>query len=82
MIGNKSYWGNGIATEAVGLVTNWALNRINLHKVESEALEGHVGSIRVLEKNGFKQYGIVPQNYFLEGKYLATHKFYKLQEWA
>lgn len=81
MIGDKRYWGQGIASEAVQLISDYALNRLNLHKVEAGVVGGNIGSIRVLEKNGFKQYGIIPEEHWLEGKYLDVHRFYKIQGW-
>ena len=81
MIGERDYWGYGIATEAVRLVSEYALKRLNLHKVEAGVVEGNIGSVKALEKNGFKEYGIIPEDYFYEDKYFGTHRFYKLQEW-
>jgi len=81
MIGEKSHWGAGIATEAVKLVSDYALNRLNLHKVEAGVVEGNIGSIKVLEKNGFKEYTVIPDDYWFEGKYYGAHRFYKLQGW-
>jgi len=81
MIGERTHWGLGIATEAVNLVSDYALHRLNLHKVEAGVVAGNIGSIRVLEKNGFKECGVIPQDYWADGKYNDTHRFYKLQEW-
>lgn len=81
MIGERSHWGLGIATEAVKLVSDYALNRLNLHKVEAGVVAGNIGSIKVLEKNDFKEYGVIPQDHWVDGKYNDAHRFYKLQEW-
>ena len=81
MIGPKNYWGMGIATEAIGLVTDYAFNRLNLNKVTSGVVEENLGSLRALEKNGFKQCGLLPQDYFVDGKFFDGIRFYKLQEW-
>lgn len=81
MIGEQSHWGIGIATEAIGLVADHGFNRLNLNKITAGVVDGNVGSIKALEKNGFKQYGTNPQDYYLEGKYLDVHRFYKLQAW-
>jgi RimJ/RimL family protein N-acetyltransferase len=81
MIGSKDHWGMGIASEAISLVTDYAFNRLNLNKVSAGVVDGNVGSSRALEKNGFKQYGTIPQDYFLEGKFLDGIRFYKLQGW-
>ena len=82
MIGSRNHWGMGVATEAVGLITDYAFNRLNLNKVAAGVVDGNVGSVRALEKNGFEQYGVKPQDYFLEGKFLDAIVFYKLQEWG
>lgn len=81
MIGEETHWGLGIATEAVKLVTDYALQRLNLNKVEAGVVDENGGSIKVLERNGFKEYGVIPQDYWHEGKYHDTYRFYKLQEW-
>lgn len=81
MIGSRDHWGKGVATEAVGLVTDYGFGRLNLNKISAGVISGNRGSSRVLEKNGYKSYAIVPQDYYLEGKYLDGALFYKLQEW-
>lgn len=81
MIGEKTHWGNGIATEIVGLMVDYAFNRLGMHKVEAGVVDGNAGSVKVLERNGFKKYCEIPDDYYLEGKFLSTHRFYNLQEW-
>jgi ribosomal-protein-alanine N-acetyltransferase len=76
-LGSKKHWGKGITTEAVGLIVDYALNRLNLHKVVSGVVDGHDASIRVLEKNGFKEYGKIPEDYYINGEYRDTHRFYR-----
>lgn len=81
MIGNKNYWGYGLATQAVQLVSDYGLKRLNLNKVEAGVTDGNMGSIRVLEKNGFKEYGVIPREHWVDGEYKDVHRFYKMQEW-
>ena len=81
MIGSKDHWGMGIASEAISLVVDYAFNRLNLNKVSAGVVDGNPGSSRALEKNGFKQYCITPQHYYLEGKFFDQIEFYKLQGW-
>jgi len=77
MIGDKKYWRMGLATEAVGLAVDYAFRRLNLHKITAGMVDGNIGSQRALEKNGFVKCGIKPEDYYLDGKYLSTHRFYK-----
>lgn len=81
MIGEKQYWGAGLATEIVGLLTDYGFNRINLNKITAGVVDGNIGSVRALEKNGFKKFTVLEQEYFLDGKYLDTHRFHNFQEW-
>lgn len=81
MIGNPDYWGAGLATELVGLLCDYCFNRLNFNKIEAGVVEGNTASVKVLEKNGFKKYGEMPEEYYLEGKYLSSHRFYRLQKW-
>jgi len=53
MIGDRACWGKGLATEVVGLVTDYAFNRLGLNKVTAGVVGGNEGSCRVLEKNGY-----------------------------
>ena len=34
--------------------------------------------IKVLEKNGYKEYGRIPDSHYLEGKYHNVIRFYKI----
>lgn len=79
MIGEKDYWGFGIATEAVKLISGYAFSRLNLNKLEAGVVDGNNGSINVLERNGFVKYATVPEDYFLKGEYRDVLRFYKLQ---
>ncbi len=81
MIGSKEHWGIGIATEIVGLLTNYAFNRLNLNKVVAGVVDGNAGSIRALEKNGFKKFAVLEQEYYLDGKYLDTIRFHNFKSW-
>lgn len=80
IIGDKKYWGCGLASQAVQLISDYALNRLNLNKIEAGVTDGNTGSIRVLEKNGFKKYGTIPQEHYVDGAYKDVHRFYKIQE--
>ena len=81
MIGSSDHWGKGIGTEAVGLVVDYAFNRLNLNKINAGVVEGNAGSCKVLEKNGFKLLAQNPQDYYLEDKYYDTYMYFKLKEW-
>lgn len=81
VIGNKKYWGVGIATEVVKLLTEYGFDRLNFNKITACAVEENIASLKILSKNGFKQYAVDEQDYYLEGKYHNTIRFYNLVEW-
>src|SRR5688572_10441434 len=55
----ESYWGVGIATEAVIAVTEYAFAKHNLVRLHARVLEWNKASMRVLEKCGYVREGIL-----------------------
>lgn len=53
--------GRGIATHAVGQVSDWAFQVAGLHRLEAGTLTTNVASQRVLERNGFTLIGVAPR---------------------
>jgi len=49
----EEYWGQGIATEAVRLISEYGFQKLGLLRVYSGVYESNKASMRVLEKNGF-----------------------------
>lgn len=52
-IGEVEYWGKGIATEAIALVTNFGFTFLNLNRIQAGAFGKNYGSIKALQKAGF-----------------------------
>ena len=65
----KKYWGQGIMTEAVKVLCDYAFNELNKLKLSIIALEDNIGSRKVAEKNGFKFECMTEKDVFKEGKY-------------
>jgi [ribosomal protein S5]-alanine N-acetyltransferase len=49
--------GQGLGTEAVGVAMEFAFGELGLHRVQAAVMPRNIGSIRVLEKNGFREEG-------------------------
>ncbi len=81
MIGNKQYWNKGVATELISLLTNYCFNRLNLNKITAGVVDENVSSSKALEKNGYKQFAVYEQEYYLEGKFLNAYRFHNFQVW-
>lgn len=72
IIGNKDYWGKGIAPEVLELIVNYAFKRLNLRKLVAGAYIENKGSIRAFEKVGFVQAYTEKSKYFFEGRYIDS----------
>lgn len=52
-IGDKNFWGKGIASKVVKKVVEYGIKDLSLEKINSAYLEVNIVSARVLEKCGF-----------------------------
>lgn len=57
LVGRHEAWGKGYATEAILAVSEFAFSELKLTKLTAGAYSQNIGSIRVLEKSGFKRFG-------------------------
>ena len=78
LIGEKSYWGKGIATEAIKLATGFAFNTLKLHKLWGGLYSPNIGSLRAFQKNGYEQEGVKKSQYLLNGVYYDDIMFGKV----
>jgi diamine N-acetyltransferase len=69
LIGNKAYWGKGIATSALRLLCEYAFNDMNLNRIYTYVLKNNIGSIKKNEKNGFKIEGTLRKHVFNQGSF-------------
>lgn len=70
LIGEKQFWGRGIATEAIKLATDFAFNTLKLHKLWGGAYSPNIGSVKAFMKNGYEQEGIKRSQYLCHGEYV------------
>ncbi len=70
MIGDKASHGKGYGTEAIRLVSQFAFETLNLHKVTASCYGNNVGSIRIFEKADFFEEGRRGKQYFSDGEYV------------
>jgi RimJ/RimL family protein N-acetyltransferase len=74
----RKYWGQGIMTEAVKLVTKYAFEKLGLKRVYANVFWGNKQSARVLEKNGFKLEGRLKKYAKKGNKFLDAILFAKV----
>jgi ribosomal-protein-alanine N-acetyltransferase len=61
----RAYWGQGIATEAVGAMLRFGFKHMRLHRIEATTIVDNVESVRLLRRLGFQLEG-VRREYSLE----------------
>ena len=69
IIGDKKYWGKGLAKDAVGLLVHHAFAMLNLHKLTAGFVDGNTASQRLFESVGFKKEALLREQVYLGGKY-------------
>jgi RimJ/RimL family protein N-acetyltransferase len=69
VIGEKAVWGRGIAAEAIRLLSRFAFDVLNLHKLRSGCYEENKGSIKAFLKTGFAQEGALKKQWQVNGKF-------------
>nr|WP_296073312.1 GNAT family protein [uncultured Actinoplanes sp.] len=78
------YWvaadvnGRGIASTAVARICRVAFDELDLHRLEAGTLVSNTASQRVLQKNGFVQYGSAPGYLHIAGRWQDHLLFQRL----
>lgn len=75
---HPEYWNKGIISEAIEAVLNYAFRELNFHSIEAQLTPENTGSVRILEKAGFKKEGHFKENYFYNGVFSDTAVYSKL----
>ncbi|HEV8534558.1 MAG TPA: GNAT family protein [Candidatus Limnocylindria bacterium] len=69
VIGDKSVWRKGIASEAIALRTRFAFRELHLHKIRTRVYLENEASRRALEKSGYRETGIQREEIFRDGRW-------------
>lgn len=68
-------WGQGLMTEALRAILRFGFARMGLHSVEAQIDPANRRSRRVLERLGFRQDGLLRENFFFAGTFTDTAVF-------
>lgn len=74
------YWGKGIATKAVELITKYGFEKLQIIRIYSSVFENNIASMKVLEKNGFLREGVFKKAVIKNEIIMDEHRYYKLIE--
>jgi [ribosomal protein S5]-alanine N-acetyltransferase len=79
----RAHWGQGLASEAVTALLGFAFDVLGLHRLEAGADPRNHGSIRLLERQGFRREGYLRERYHLGGE-IQDEVFFGLlrHEWT
>lgn len=61
---SPEYWRMGLATEAVKEVTRFGFNELKLHRIQATVMPDNTPSLKVLEKAGFVEEGVLKKYMF------------------
>jgi [ribosomal protein S5]-alanine N-acetyltransferase len=68
-LGDRSTWGQGFATEALGVCITYAFAELGLEKVLASVYSGNEASLRILAKTGFRQAGLLRRHVYFGGEW-------------
>lgn len=69
---HPDFWGQGIMSEAMQAVIDFAFNTLKFHSLEANINPANLASRKLLESNGFVQEAYFRENYFFEGRFLDS----------
>lgn len=71
----ESYWGKGIMSEAVKVVTEYALQDLSLYRIHAAPYAVNPASAKVLKKAGFRFEGTLHSSAIKDGHILDQHLY-------
>lgn len=77
---HPDYWNKGIMTEALHQLVRFGFQQMNLNRIEADVTPGNEGSVRVLEKIGFVEEGLLRQRGYWKGEFHDLRFFALLRE--
>ena len=74
-VGDKRYWGCGIASSSIKLIVDFAFKTLMLDKVTASCYAPNIGSARALIKAGFIEEAVIPKAVIFQGQRLDVQHF-------
>lgn len=75
---HPDYWGQGIMSEAMTAALEYCFRVLNFHSIEANTDPENEASGRLLEKHGFVQEAYFRENLYLEGRFLDSRIYSKI----
>lgn len=71
----EPFWGKGIATQAVKMITKYGFEQMDFIRIYAGIFEYNIGSMRVLEKNGYIKEAIFEKALIKNDQIWAEHRY-------
>jgi|SRR5678809_387253 RimJ/RimL family protein N-acetyltransferase len=75
----EPFWNKGIATVAVKLITEYGFDQLDYLRIHTGVFEYNTGSIKVLEKNGYKMDGVFEKAIVKNSRIWNEYRFSKIK---
>ncbi|MDA8692522.1 GNAT family N-acetyltransferase [Saprospiraceae bacterium] len=75
----EEYWGRGIATKAIGLITHYGFEKLNLERIHTGVYDFNIASMKALGKNGYQKEGVFRNSVIKNGNICDEHRYAKLR---
>ena len=73
------YWGKGIATKSLLKLTDYVFSQTEIIRLYAPVFSPNIGSMRVLEKSGYKLEGVFEKAIFKKAEYFDEHLFARVK---
>lgn len=77
---SKDYWGKGITTEAANEIIKFGFHKMDLVRIEARCFVENIGSMRVMEKCGMSEEGLMKKAMLVKGKHRDLRLYAILKE--
>ena len=68
----RACWGQGLGSEALAAMIDFAFNTLDLHRLEADTDPRNEASLALLRKFGFKHEGYFRERWFVHGQWLDS----------
>lgn len=77
----KNYWQQGYTYRAASLVLDYSFKTLNLQRIEAYIVKNNIGSMKLLEKLGFQQEGLLRRAALNKGKLVDRYIYSLLKKY-
>lgn len=75
LIGNKNYWGQGLATDVIRTACLYSFEKLSLRKLTAGTSANNTAMIKCFERIGFSVEGVLRKQLLLNGDYYDHYLF-------